>query len=477
MRRVSTIYILFSAFIAAAVLTFVSDAHFRTEAAASARQFASGAYQNLVRPLDLPVRPDAAGAPTLRFASIERGTLEETITVTGALQPVETVEVGAEVSGLIAKLFVDFNDKVHSGDPLAQIDPRTFQAKVDEARSTLDMANAEVRVEQAKLDRAKIDLQNARANKTILAAKLDSARAIRASAERNVERKLALRSREAAAPITVDDAQTDLVSKVALEREASTMVSLNTFSVDGATADVRRLEAELDQAKAAVPQKEAVLRAAEADLDRTIIRSPIDGVVVGRFVNKGQTLAVGLESRTTFTLAQNLDDMEIHARVDEADIGRIAAGQQATFTVDAFPDRHFSAVVRQVRKAPQVNQNVVTYTVVLATANPNGTLLPGMTALVKIIVNHQDDVLKVPLAALRFQPAGVPRTPVSNAATQFVWKRESGGALRQVAVVVGPSSSDQVVVKGGALVAGDQVVVGQTIRTSGREAFGIRFGS
>jgi HlyD family secretion protein len=418
----------------------------------------------------------ATRVSTFRFAPIQRGSFEQTAKVTGVLRPVETVEVGSQLSGQIANLYVDFNDKVAVGDPLAQIDPRTFQAKVDEARAALNTAHAIIRVVEAKLERARIDLKNARANKAVLDAKLERARALKALAERNVERKLALRSRDAAPATAVDDAQTDLVTKLAVEREAETLVSLNGIAVEGAGADVRRLEAELEQAKASVPEKEAVLRAAEADLDRTVIRSPINGVVVGRSVNKGQTLAVGLEARTAFDVAHNLEDMEIHARVDETDIGRIAPGQRAHFTVDAFPDRQFEAIVRQIRKAPQINQNVVTYTVVLATANPDGILLPGMTALVHIVTVREDNVLTVPLAALRFRPAGSPRVAETTSSALSVWIHSGGGELRQVSVTVGPASADHVVLKSGALSEGDQVAVGQTISPAGRELFGIRFG-
>jgi HlyD family secretion protein len=238
---------------------------------------------------------------------------------------------------------------------------------------------------------------------------------------------------------------------------------------------VRRIEAELQQARTAVPEKEAVLRAAQADLDRTVIRSPIDGVVVGRFVNEGQTLAVGLESRPTFMVAHRLEDMEIHAQVDEADIGRISGGQRAHFTVDSYPDRRFEAEVRQIRKAPQNQQNVVTYTVVLSTSNLDGALLPGMTALVKIVIEHQEDVLKVPLAALRFQPGGA--KPAEDPGRYGVWVRSASGALRRVPVTVGAAGAEQVAVKGGELVEGGQVAIGQTVRPAGIELLGIRFGS
>ena len=420
----------------------------------------------------------AAGStsPQFRFASIERGNIEQTITVTGALHPVKTIEVGSQLSGQLSRVYVDFNDNVRKDQALAQIDPRTFIAKVDEARSARDMALANVELEKAKLDRARIDLDNARANKAVLINKLENAAALKTSAQRTLSRKMTLQAQNVVATTAVEDAQTDFTSKQAQENEARILVKLNAFSVDGAEADVRRIEAELQQAKSAVPEKEAVLSAAQADLDRTVIRSPIDGVVVGRFVNEGQTLAVGLESRTTFTVAHRLEDMEIHAQVDEADIGRISAGQPAHFMVDAYPGRRFEAVVRQVRKAPEVQQHVVTYIVVLSTSNFDGALLPGMTALVKIVVAHQDSVLKVPLAALRFQPFGA--RPAQPPGGERVWVRMSDGSIKPVPVTVGAArSAEQVALRSGELAEGNQVVVGQAIRPTGLEVLGIKFGS
>lgn len=458
------------AIVGAAALAYTLDPNGNQHVAGMlSKAYLAATYMAAEQPV-LPII--TSDAPSFRFAAVERGSIEQSVTVTGMLQPVKTVEVGSQLSGQVAKLYVDFNDAVRKGEALAQIDPRTFKAKVDEAKSTLDEALANVKIAQAKLDRARIELANARAQKEILKAKLDSAKALLASAERNVGRKTALQAHNVASATSVEDAQTDLVSKMAQEREAQKVLELNSFAVEGAAADVRRLQAELEQAQASVPEKEAVLRAAEADLDRTIIRSPIDGVIVGRFVDEGQTLAVGLEARTAFNVAHRLEDMEIHARVDETDIGKIAPGQRAYFTVDAYPDRRFYAVVRQVRKAPQVNQNVVTYTVVLATANPDGALLPGMTALVKIIIDHQDNVLKVPLAALRFQPDGVP----PEKGSQSVWVR-SGPGVRRVLITTGSAGPEQVVLKSGNLSEGDEVAVGQAVRPSGRELFGIRFGS
>lgn len=449
-----------------------------TGAAGSAADGATRAYESTkqyLAPAGREAPTFGADAPMFRYAAIERGSIEQTITVTGALQPVKTIEVGSQLSGQLARVYVDFNDTVTKDQPLALIDPRSFAARVDEAKAALAVSNSLVDIGRAKLDRAKIDLQNAKGSRDVLAAKLDSAQAVKSSAQKTLQRKLALQTQNVVATSTVDDAQTEFTARLAQEREAEVMMSLNAYSVDGAQADVRRIEAEFNQAKMAVPEKAAVLAAAQADLDRTVIRSPIDGVVVGRFVNEGQTLAVGLESRTTFVVAHRLEDMEIHAQVDEADIGRIAAGQRAHFTVDAYPDRRFEATVRQVRKAPQNQQHVVTYTVVLATSNLDGALLPGMTALVKIVIEHQDDVLKVPLAALRFQPSGVRTDAAAN--RNGVWVRTTNGSLQRVPVIVGAAGTEQVALKGGTLVEGNQVAVGQAIRPTGMEFLGIRFGS
>lgn len=448
-----------------------------TSAAGYAADGAARAYQStkkFVVPSGSQAPTFGSDAPLFRYAAIQRGSIEQTVTVTGALQPVKTIEVGSQLSGQLARVYVDFNDTVTRDQPLALIDPRSFAAKVDEAKASLAVANALVDIARAKLDRARIDLQNARGSRDVLAAKLESAQAVKSSAQKTLQRKLALQSQNVVATTTVDDAQTEYTARLAQEREAEIMMALNAYSVDGAQADVRRIEAELQQARMAVPEKAAVLAAAQADLDRTVIRSPIDGVVVGRFVNEGQTLAVGLESRTTFVVAHRLEDMEIHAQVDEADIGRIAPVQRAYFTVDAYPDRRFEAVVRQVRKAPQNQQHVVTYTVVLSTSNLDGALLPGMTALVKVVIERQDDVLKVPLAALRFQPSGA--RPDATARSG-VWVRSADGSLQRVAVTVGAAGTEQVALRSGDLVEGSQVAVGQAIRPAGTEFLGIRFGS
>ncbi|WP_406857110.1 efflux RND transporter periplasmic adaptor subunit [Alsobacter sp. KACC 23698] len=415
--------------------------------------------------------------PDILTAPVERGAIEQVVTMTGALQAVVTVDLGSQLPGEVSKLFVDFNDEVSQGQVLAQLDQRSYRARVDEGRAALEIAQANVRIQQARFERAQIDLQDARAQRAVLQAKLENAQVRFDAADRDVQRKLTLRARDAASVASVDESQTQLASAKAALREAQAVIALNNFAVSGAEVDVRRLEAELTQALAAVPQRQAALKVATIDLDRTTLRSPIHGVVVGRAINEGQTIAIGLEARPVFTIAQDLSEMEIHARVDETDIGKIKAGQRASFTVDAHPDMKFDALVRQVRKAPQVNQNVVTYTVVLRTNNDRGLLLPGMTALVRITVKQSDEVLKIPTAALRYSPkreasVGVP----GSRAGSSVWVVQADGQLRPVPVSTGANSADQIAVLRGNLTEGDRVAVGEASKPAERRIFGVRIG-
>ena len=405
-------------------------------------------------------------------APVERGVVEEAVTVTGGLKPVETVEIGSQMAGEVSKLFVDFNDEVHVGQPLAQLDQRTLKAKVDQEQSALNLAKATVDVQLARLLRTQIDFANARASRDILVAKVENAQALATASHDNFLRQKALKATNSTAVSTFEAAQTDLASKVAFLKESSSALDLHGYTVDGAGADVKRLEAEIAQAKAELPLREAALRVAQIELDRSTIRSPIDGVVVGRFINPGQTLAEGLEARAIFTIARDLACMEIHARVDETDIGRLKPGQRASFGVDAYANRRFDAVVRQVRKAAEVNQNVVTYTVVLTTENPQGLLLPGMTAQVRIVTDHVDDALKVPLAALRFDPGTTGKAASSG--HQAVWVLDRLGRLKQVAVGTGTSNDDQTVLTSGSVSEADRVVVGQASNTPEHRFLGLR---
>jgi len=249
------------------------------------------------------------------------------------------------------------------------------------------------------MERAEIDARDSEAQRPVLKARTDSARVSLDAARTAARRKETLQAQGVGAAADFVDMRSKVDSAAAAVREAEAIEAAHEHKVSAAKADFRRAKSELETAVASVPLKEALLQVARIDLDRTTIRSPIDGVVVGRNVNVGQTLATTMEAKTVFIVAGDLQEMEIHAKVDEADIGKIQAGQNAIFTVDAHPGRQFTASVRQLRKAPQVAQNVVTYTVVLTAANRENLLLPGMTALVRITVNQTGPVLKIPLAA------------------------------------------------------------------------------
>jgi HlyD family secretion protein len=314
----------------------------------------------------------------------------------------------------------------------------------------------------------------------VLKARSDNARVKLDAAKSELRRKEALRERSINAAVEVEDSQTKVASAEAALREAEAIAAAQENKIEGAKADVQRVQSELDTAIASLPQKQALLEVAEIDLDRTTIRAPIDGVLVGRNVNEGQTLATTLEAKTLFIVAGDLHKMEMHAKVDEADIGKLRVGQEATFTVDAHPGRQFSATVRQVRKAPQVLQNVVTYTVVLSAANAENLLLPGMTALVRITVNRTGSVLKVPLAALRYVPKPGQRAAeqgeVSRGKPASVWIAGADGDPKAVVIGLGEDDASHAAVLSGPLAPGDRVIVGESTNAAPRQMFGIRIG-
>ncbi|MBK9020442.1 MAG: efflux RND transporter periplasmic adaptor subunit [Sulfuritalea sp.] len=306
----------------------------------------------------------SANATKYKLAKVESGPLTAAVSATGTLNPVVSVQVGSQVSGQIKEILVDFNSPVKSGQLIARLDPETYQHRVRQAEADVDAARAAQGVQQAEVARARANLSNA---------------------QRDYERKKTLVEKNFISPAERDTAQNNL---------------------DAARASLASAEAQVRNGEAIVRQREAQLAAARVDLTRTSITAPVDGVVVKRSIEPGQTVAASLQAPELFVIAKNLTDMQVETSIDEADVGRVRLGQKATFTVDAFAGRHFEGEVRQVRKAATVVSNVVTYTVVISAANPDLTLLPGMTANVRIITAQKDKVLKAPNAALRFRPAG-----------------------------------------------------------------------
>ncbi len=296
-------------------------------------------------------------------AKVERGEIDDVVEATGTINAVITVQVGSQVSGTIAKLNVDFNSRVHKGEVVALIDPALFQGALLQATA---------------------DLQNAKANLAAARANLEKARAGAVQTKADYSRTVAL-SKEG----VMSEQQLDLAKA----------------NFDSANAAVNGAVANITQAEAQVTQKAAAVSVAQTNLNYTVIRSPIDGTVVARNVDVGQTVAASLQAPTIFTIAQDLTKMWVYAKTDESDVGNIKVGKPVTFKVDAFPKDTFRGVVNQVRMNATMVQSVVTYDTIIEFANPDLKLFPGMTAYVTIPVDTAQNVVKVPNTALRYKPS------------------------------------------------------------------------
>jgi len=349
-----------------------------------------------------------------RSGALSRGAVIRQVSPTGRLEARVTVEVGAEISGRITEILVDYNATVTKGQVLARLNPASLTAQVEQSAASR-------RAAATALKEAKIDLADAR-------------------------RRLARIAKLAASGV---ESQENL-------ENANSAVSMARARVDAAAAQV-----ELQRAGS---------RLAKTNLDHTVIRSPIDGVVISRNVSVGQTVAAALQAPVLFLLAEDLRKMRLIAAIDEADIGQVEAGQPATFTVDAFPDETFQARITEVRRGHKLTQNVVTYETVLEVDNPDRRLMPGMTASVKIDTARVDDALQAPNAALRFTPpAEVGAEAAPTGAGPAVWVLD-GEAPRRRPVTVGISDGRLTVIEGEGLASGQEVLIGLT--PEGREHYG-----
>jgi HlyD family secretion protein len=423
----------------------------------------------------------SAGVALYRVARVERGPLTATVSATGTLNAVVTVQVGSQSSGQIRELHADFNAIVKKGQLIARIDPAPFQAAVDQARADVDNALAARRTEEAAVEKARAEVENAKAAVAVARANTAKAQVAVVDARRDLGRKSDLLKAELIAQADKDTAQTVFDSAQAQREANGAQEKAAESMVRSAAAAERVAEAQLQAARATLRQKEAALAQARFNLDRTAITAPVDGVIVSRNVDVGQTVAASLQAPVLFTIAQDLTRMQVDTNVDEADVGRVRIAQAASFTVDSFPTRVFTGEVNQIRKAPQTLQNVVTYDVVVLVRNPEQTLLPGMTANVKIVTETREAVLKVPNAALRFRPAntaddaGAPARPAAGptgaggsgsrggrdgAGVGRVWVLGPSGAPTPVRVRTGISDGAMTEVLGGALREAQNVVVG-----------------
>ena len=353
-------------------------------------------------------------SPKYRLVQVEQGPLTAAVSATGNLNAVIIVQVGSQVSGQIKELLVDFNSVVKKGQTIARIDPQIFEAQVNQAKADVETAKAAVLNQAASVEKARADVENARAALAQGKAQTAKADAAQADSKRIFDRNAELFSRQLIAQADRDTAQANYEQAVAQSESSRASEKALAANIDSSLAQLRVQEAALKSAQAHVDQKTAALAQAQTNLDYTTIRAPVDGIVVSRAVDVGQTVAASLQAPTLFTIAQDLTKMQVETSVDEADIGRVKLEDRATFTVDAFSGQTFSGIVTQIRKAAQIVQNVVTYTVVISVDNPGGRLLPGMTANVKLVYAEKPSVLKVPNAALRFRPAGADAGPVGS---------------------------------------------------------------
>lgn len=363
-------------------------------------------------------RTDAA-AVDIGTEAVTRGSIVTEVSATGTLEAVTTVQVGSQVSGVIEALYADFNSIVRKGQVLARLDQSLFLAAIEQAKANLVRAEAD-------LERAQVTLTDA-------------------------EAKLA-RARELAA------------------RELIPKNELDAAEVNRATA-----ETQVRSSEAAVTQARASLQQAQVNLDKTVIRSPIDGVVISRNVDVGQTVAASMSAPILYQIAADLTQMQLNASIDESDLGAIKEGQAVTFTVDAYPEDTFHGVVKQVRLNPVVTSNVVTYAAIITAPNPNLKLMPGMTATLDVEVARRDNVLRVPAAALRFKPTAeqleamnaVPAEGPARGAR--VWQVTDGGAVA-VPIRTGISDGLWTEVVDGPLSEGDRVVTRVSSSTKASEA-------
>jgi len=369
--------------------------------------------------------------PQFMTATVTRGDVVETVDATGTLQAVTTVQVGTQVSGTIQALYADFNTQVKKGQVVARLDPSLLQAQVDQAEATVTRLQADVERARVTLEDAQIKLK--RANELWKAQLIP---------------------------------QTDLETAQATTRQAE--------------ASLKSAEAQVTQARGSVNQN-------RVNLDHSIIVAPVDGIVISRNVDVGQTVAASMQAPTLFVIAKDLTRMQVNASIDEADIGKIAIGQTVAFRVDAYPDETFSGTVSQVRLDPVVAQNVVSYVTVIDVPNKQMKLKPGMTANVTVQIARADDVLRVPNAALRFRPTidrgtGEARRNSSEGAQANtdaapagqtherrprVWISENG-QLRPVVVQVGITDGTTTAITGGELDESAQVGIGHHVRLEER---------
>jgi HlyD family secretion protein len=468
-------------------------------------------------------------------AKVERGNLRNSVTATGTLQAVTTVQVGSQASGTISSLTADYNSVVKKGQVIAQLDPAVSKAQVDQARANLQQAQAGLQQARAAVANSRAGVTDAkaraqaatstaqnnqagvvgaRANLAVLKAQQDDALSLLKQQESLVKSGIiAQRELDVAqtayqtAKAKYDQGVAQLNQAILSEQSAtSSGIAQSNAQVQQSQAGVEQSQAQVQAAEAQVQQAVAALQLAEVNLAHTTITSPIDGIVVSRDVNVGQTVAASLSAPTLFTIANDLTKMQVIANIDQADIGLVENAKSVKFGVDAFPGKDFDGKIQQMRLNPVTVQNVVTYNVVIDVDNPEQKLKPGMTANLTITIDERNNVLKVPNAALRFTPQDGQRTgggnvngqgrrqsgggdasqrggnagngsdvqfapstaPVLAGQTRIVWVMGQDGKPQRRRIKVGLTDGAATEVVEGNLVEGEMVITGQTLSSASK---------
>ena len=372
-----------------------------------------------------------AKAEDFLTAKIEKGDIRNTVSATGALQAVTTVQVGSQVSGTIAALYADFNTQVKKGQVVAQLEPDILQAQVAQNRANVEQAKASVADAKASVLAAESTVDNQKAGVSSAAANLAALKAQRDDAARLVERQRALAESGIIAERDLESVTATFNAADARYRQAAAQLDQAKVGEQSAIrSGIEQARAQLQQAQAQLQQAQAQLKLAEVNLSHTTITSPINGVVVARSVDVGQTVAASLSAPTLFTIANDLTQMQVIASIDQADIGTIDQNNRVSFTVDAFPGQTFNGSINQIRLNAVNVSNVVTYNVVVDVKNPELKLKPGMTANLTFGIAERNGVLKLPNAALRFKPQDLTQEKIREMMRNTAGN-ESGGPGKQ----------------------------------------------
>lgn len=402
----------------------------------------------------------AEGGPVeYRFGSVERGTITNAVSSTGKVTAVGEVKISSLVAGQVVEVLADYNTPVVAGQVLARLDPESFQSRVMQAEADLAIAKASLTSNRAALERSQADIRNGEASLQSLQAQLANSRLALEQAERDYNLQNELFTRNVVSTKALEDSKTKFDQAKANLDQVQANILGSQATQEGRRAALAQSQASIATAEAQVKQRDAQLASAKIDLERTVIKAPVNGTVIDRTAEVGTTITNN-SNVALFTVAQDLRNMQLEVSVDEADIGKIAQGMQIKFGVDAFPGREFQATVRQVRLAPKTVQNVVTYTVIAQAPNNDMSLLPGMTATARVIIEERQNAMRVPNSALRYTPAGyqspAATAPAGNAAVVQV----AAGGNAPATVQVAREGAGQAGGQAGAGQAGGQAAAG-----------------